>query len=442
MNQAIAAPASRRSVDRSPTRQRATALALPMLLLALAGAGPAHAAPLTLADAERLAVERDSVLRQLASESLAMRERAVSEGQLMDPKLRLGAVNVPVDSFSLDAEDMTMLELGVSQEFPAGDTRTLARRRMEQSAVAAEAVAADRKLVVQREVRRAWTELAFLARARELLASQTDWVEQMRAAALARYASGEGKQLEVLQAGLDVAMLREQQLDLERDEAMRRAQLGRWIGEEEAARAGPFSLPARAPLEPLATLESRLASHPAQLDFERRIEAAETGVDLARQGRRPGWMLDLSYGLRSGRMMDGESRPDMLSAMVTVDLPLWRSNRQDREVTASLAEARGLHEMHDDHQREMRAMLAEAWGIADRTAGLERFYESELVPLAEQSVQAALLAYRSNRVMVDEVISARRVALETWIKHLRLAADRAQARYDVDYLVGGEASEQ
>jgi outer membrane protein TolC len=409
---------------------------------ALAGvAATQDSAALTLAEAERLAVERDAVLRQLASESVAMRERAVAEGQLMDPKLRLGAVNVPVDSFSLDDEDMTMLEVGVSQEFPAAGTRELARRRMEQSAVAAEAVAADRRLVVQREVRRAWTELAYLARARELLASQSDWVEQMRAAARARYASGEGKQLELLQAGLDVAMLREQQLDLERDEAMRRAQLGRWIGEEEAARAGPFSLPARADLEPLATLEGRLPGHPAQLDFERRIEAANTGVDLATQGRKPGWMLDLSYGLRSGRMVDGESRPDMLSAMVTVDLPLFRTNRQDREVAAARAEARGLHDMHDDHQREMRAMLAEAWNVADRTAELERFFETELVPLAEQSVQAALLAYRSNRVMVDEVIAARRVALETWLKHLRLVADRAQARYDVDYLVGGTTHE-
>ena len=440
MSQSIAAPASRRFRSQSPARARARSIGLVPLTLAFSLAGltaTQGAAALTLAEAERLAVERDAVLRQLGSESLAMRERAVAEGQLMDPKLRLGAVNVPVDSFSLDEEDMTMLEVGVSQEFPAAGTRELARRRMEQSAVAAEAVAADRRLLVQREVRRAWTELAYLARARELLASQSDWVEQMRAAARARYASGEGKQLELLQAGLDVAMLREQQLDLERDEAMRRAQLGRWIGEEEAARAGPFSLPARADLEPLATLEGRLPGHPAQLDFERRIEAANTGVDLAKQGRKPGWMLDLSYGLRSGRMLDGESRPDMLSAMVSVDLPLFRSNRQAREVAAARAEARGLHEMHDDHQREMRAMLAEAWNVADRTAELERFFETELVPLAEQSVQAALLAYRSNRVMVDEVIGARRVALETWLKHLRLVADRAQARYDVDYLVGG-----
>jgi outer membrane protein TolC len=413
-----------------------------LLALILCCAAPvAGAAGLTLADAERAAIERDSVLRQLEAEAFAMRERAIAEGQLMDPKLRFGAVNVPVDTFNLADEDMTMLEVGVSQEFPGGRTRELAQQRMQESAAAAEAVAADRRLIVRREVRRAWTELGYVARARELLDSQTDWVEQMRAAARARYASGEGTQLDLLRAGLDIAMLREQQLDLERDAAMRRAQLGRWIGDDAAAGAGPFTLPARSELEPLAALEPRVLRHPAQVDFERRIDAAQTGVDLAKQRYKPGWMLDMSYGLRSGSM-DGESRPDMLSAMVTVDLPLFRANRQDREVAAARADARGLHEMHDDHQREMQAMLAEAWAIAARTSELELFYERELVPLAEQSVQAALLAFRANRVMVDEVIEARRIALETWLKHLRLVADRSQAQYDIDYLVGGAENEQ
>jgi outer membrane protein TolC len=405
-----------------------------ILWLAAAAALPTHA--LDLAEAERIAIERDATLRQLAEESRAMRERAVAEGQLMDPKLRFGAVNLPVDSFSLDAEDMTMLEVGISQEFPAGRTRELARKRMEQSAVAAEAVAADRRLVVQREVRRAWAELAYVARARQLVEGQAEWVEQMRAAARARYASGEGKQLDVLQAGLDVAMLREQLLDLDRDEAMRRAQLGRWIGDDQARLANATALPARASLEPLATLEERLLRHPAQQDFERRIAAAETTTDLARQRNRPSWMLDVSYGFRDGEMMGGESRPDMLSAMVSFDLPLFRANRQDREVAAARAETRALHEMHDDHQREMLAMLTEAWSIADRTAALERFYETDLLPLAEQSVQAALLAYGANRSMIDDVIAARRASLEASLKHLRLVADRAQAQYDIDYLVG------
>jgi outer membrane protein TolC len=428
MSAAATAPSRRRFLSTFRVRSRA------LLWLVAAAAVPAHA--LDLAEAERIAVARDAMLRQLAAEAQGMRERAVAEGQWMDPKLRLGAVNVPVDSFSLDAEDMTMLEVGVSQEFPAGRTRGLARKRMEQSAAATEAVAGDRRLAVIREVRRAWTELAYVAHARGLVTGQVEWVEQMRSSARARYASGEGKQLDVLQAGLDAAMLREQLLDLDRDEAMRRAQLGRWIGEEEARRVTADSLPARASLEPLATLEERLLRHPAQQDFEWRIAAAEAATDLARQRNRPSWMLDLSYGFRDGEMEEGESRPDMLTAMVSFDLPLFRANRQDREISAARAETRALHEMHDDHQREMLAMLAEAWSVADRTAALEQFYETDLLPLAEQSVQAALLAYGANRSMIDDVIAARRTSLDASLKHLRLVADRAQAQYDIDYLVG------
>lgn len=434
MSRACPAPVSRRT--RFESRALARSIGLPMLVLSCA-AFAQGVSTLTLAEAERLAIERDAVLHQLAAESLAMRERSVAEGQLMDPKLRVGAVNVPVDSFSLDDDEMTMLEVGVSQEFPAGQTRKLARRRMEQSAAATEAVAGDRRRTVQREVRRVWIELAYLARARELVESQADWVEQMRASARARYASGEGRQLELLQAGLDVAMLKEQQLDLDRDTAMRRAQLQRWLGDEDAARAGPFTLPARAEPEPLAVLEERLLEHPAQVDFERRIDAAQSAAELAQQAKKPGWMLDVSYGFRDGSM-GGESLTDMLSAMVSIDLPLFRANRQDREVAAARAELRGLHDMHEDHQREMRAMLAEAWNLVDRTSELERYYESELVPLAQQSIEAAFVAYRSNRAMVDEVILARRTALDTWLKHLRLSADRAQAQYDLDYLVGDQ----
>jgi len=422
-------------------KTRFTALhALAVLSLAcLAAAQPSRAGPaLSLAAAERLAIERDAVLQQLASESAGMRERAIAEGQLMDPRLRVGAVNVPTDGFGFTEEDMTMVEVGVSQEFPAGRTRELARRRMEQIATASQAAAGDRRRVVQREVRHVWVELAYIEAARQRLAGQSSWVDQMRAAARARYASGEGKQLDVLQAGLDVAMLKEQQLDLDREEAMRRAQLVRWLGEEDAARAGPFTLPARTDMPPLAELEARLAEHPAQQDYERRIEAAQTAVRLAEQSTRPGWMLDLSYGFRGGEMADGQPRSDMVTAMVSVDLPLFRGNRQDREVAAARAEAQGLHQMHIDHQREMLGMLEEAWAVADRTGELERFYETDLVPLADQSVQAALLAYRNNRAMLDDVVTARRVALETNLKRLRMSADRAQAQYQVDYLVGAE----
>jgi len=400
--------------------------------------GLAAAAAIPLAEAERIAVERDAVSQQLGAEGEAMRERAVAAGQRADPRLRLGAVNVPIDSLSFTDEDMTMLELGVSQEFRPRGVTQLARRSMEQSAAARDALSADRRRVVVREVRRVWVELAYIAAARELLQTQTAWVEQMRASARARYTAGEGRQLDILQAGLDAALLREQQLDLDREEGMRRAQLGRWTGSEVAASAGPFQLSAPSELLPLATLEDRLHHHPRQVDFERRIDAARTDTELARLQTKPGWMLDLSYGLRSGEGAAGTSRPDMLSAMVSVDLPVSRANRQSREVNAASADARALSQMHDDHLREMLAMLDEAYVVARKTGDLEQYYAHDLLPLAEQSVQGALLAWQTNRVMFDEVVAARKAALEARLRHARLAADRAQVHYEIDYLAGDD----
>ncbi len=272
-----------------------------------------------------------------------------------------------------------------------------------------------------------------------MLETQTTWVDQMRQSARARYASGEGQQLDMLQAGLDVAMLREQLLDLDRDEAMYRSQLVLLARPGRGdARAGRQHVAPRAELEPLAALEARLAAHPAMSDYERRMAAARTAVEVAREKRKPNWMLDVSYGFRQGEMQGGmgETRPDMLSAMVTVGLPFFRENRQDREVSAARLEARGLELRHEDHAREFEAMLTESWNTVHRTGELEQFYETDLLPLADQSVTAALLAWRSNRVMIDEVVRARRIAVETRMKHLRLAADRALAQHEIDYLAG------
>jgi outer membrane protein TolC len=426
---------------RFPAASLAALAGCSLLFLLPAAVAPLAAQDLTLAEAERVALERDAMTREMQAQAQAMRERAVMEGQLMDPELRLGVVNAPVDSFSLDEEDMTMLEVGVSQEFQPGRSRQLSRRQMEQLASAMDANAEDRARLVRREVRELWTQLGYVAAARAVLDTQASWVEQMRLSSRARYASGEGKQLDVLQAGLEAAMLREQQLDLERDDAMYRSQLSFWLGPDEAARARPATLAPRAELEPLATLEARLAAHPAQVDYERRIDAARTAVETAREKRKPGWMLDLSYGFRQGDMPasmaeEAESRPDMLSAMVTVDLPLFRKDRQDRAVAAARLDERGLHERHEDHRREMQAMLVEAWNTARLTGELEQFYEDELLQLADQSVQAALLAWGANRAMIDDVVMARRAATETRMKHLRLAADRALAQHEIDYLAG------
>ncbi|MFD2274051.1 TolC family protein [Undibacterium arcticum] len=98
-----------------------------------------HAAdvPLTLARAQRLAIERS---RQLAAQdyaATASRELAVAAAQLPDPVLKVGIDNLPVngqDRFSATNDFMTMRRIGVTQEITRADKRQLRAARFQREA--------------------------------------------------------------------------------------------------------------------------------------------------------------------------------------------------------------------------------------------------------------------------------------------------------------------
>ena len=97
-----------------------------ILIIQLASVSGALAAPeLTLAEAERLALEHAPWLQHHRTNADAAAERAVYQRRLPDPQLTLGFLNVPTDSFSLSEEDMTMTMVGIRQAFPPGRTLKL-----------------------------------------------------------------------------------------------------------------------------------------------------------------------------------------------------------------------------------------------------------------------------------------------------------------------------
>ena len=46
-------------------------------------------------------------------------------------------------------------------------------------------------------------------------------------------------------------------------------------------------------------------------------------------------LIDVTYGERTGRNLNGSGRADFFSAMLMVDIPLFTNKRQDKRLTAS-----------------------------------------------------------------------------------------------------------
>jgi outer membrane protein TolC len=115
----------------------------------------------------------------------------------------------------------------------------------------------------------------------------------------------------------------------------------------------------------------------------------------------------------------------MISVQVSIDLPLFQKNRQNRELAAKLALVEQARDLREDairqHLAEAQAASAD-WDAA--TSRLKRFDES-LLPLSQQRGEAALAAYRGGRGDLMPVLQARR---DGWISSCNSCSSPGRSR--------------
>lgn len=409
---------------RAVPRARAWLCALAVLI-----ACPVAGAELNLPAAESLALERDPSLYRLVFEREALEELAVAAGELPDPVARVGAMSLPVDSFELDQEPMSQVLAGVVQRFPRGRTRELERRQMEEKAVIAGHDRAQQRLAVVLAVREGYLDVMLQRRLQALTADARAIFGDLADITRDYYATGRAQQQDALQAEVEFGRLLEREGRFEQAEREARARLAVYVG-DAAYDQFPSSWPALPEVAPLADLQAGLTTHPRILARRQEVAVAETGVALAEQRYRPEFAVDLSYGYRTGSDAFGASRPDLLSAMVVMDLPLFHDDRQDRVKAALLARASAAAFARDDAHRELQGELQRLLAAREEVARRRELFETVLLPQAEFSAQASFDAYQSAVGDLTALMRARITEFELGLDHARVEAEalRIQAR--------------
>ena len=387
--------------------------------------------PLTLGAAEDLAVERDLLAHGFVARADAFRAEAVARGQLPDPMLRIGVENLPTDSYALDKEPMTKVSVGLSQQFPRGNTRTLRSEQSLAQAGGEEARAAEQRLRTLRGVRRAWFEVWYQNQALETVRASKGLFRRLVEITEAQYAAGRDNQQVVLEARVELARLADRESAVQAELERARAGLVRWIG-NEGMRPVPLTAAQVPTVADLSRLEAQLADHPVIGADVAEILVSEKEMQLAHQDYRPAFALDLSYGKRFG-VQNGEPRSDMVTAMIQMELPLFTGKRQDQRVAASRQRADAVRYARDDRLRELRAELQAAYASWQRLEQRLEGYRREVLPPSALNAIAADRAYRHRTVEFGTLVRARLSELQARLEALRIESDRARAQADLDY---------
>lgn len=133
--------------------------------------------PLTLAETIQLATQNQPLLQSLDDAAASSRQAAIAEGQLPDPKVKFGVINLPVttsDALRYNRDDQTMVNVGISQDVIPLKKRELASNRMlaEADQFQTEQVATAR--TIERDVALAWLDVYEAQRKSELYQRMID----------------------------------------------------------------------------------------------------------------------------------------------------------------------------------------------------------------------------------------------------------------------------
>lgn len=388
------------------------------------------AQPLSLAEAQRRAVERSHQLVAHDSAVAASREMAVAAGQLPDPALKLGIDNLPVDGsdrYSIARDFMTMRRIGVMQEFTRGEKRQFRAERFEREAERASAEKTATLAGIQRDTALAWLDRYYAEAMAAVIAEQAREVKLEIVAAESAYRGGRGSQTDVFAAHSALIGLEDRESEINRRIRTAKTGLARWVG--DGADAPLAGKPAIDSIRlDTGALDAELAHHPQIAILSKQEEIASTEAKLAQANKKSDWSVEVLYSQR------GSSFSNMVSVGVSIPLQWDQKNRQDRELASKLAMAEQAKAQREEalraHIGEVRAMITEWENGRERLAR----YERGLIPLAKERTQAALAAYLGGKANLTDLLLARRNEIDVRLQAVQLEMETARLWAQLNFL--------
>ncbi|MGB4812154.1 MAG: TolC family protein [Methylophilaceae bacterium] len=397
------------------------------------GSNQGPSSVLSLDDAIQLAIQNQPLIQSLDDAAAASREAAVADGQLPDPKLKFGVLNLPInhgDALRFDRDDMTMSNIGFSQDVVPKLKRDAASHKMEAEADQYHSEQLVTIRSIQRDVALAWLDVFEAQKKTGLYAKIADEMAAERKVALTRISSGGASPSDALKLDKEHAMTNDQYYVAKRDEQKARALLARWIG---SAANNPISddLPTITAklLDTVATTKAEIDSHPALQNARQAELVAQSDVDIAKAERLKNWSWEVMYGKRRADLSD------MVSVQISIDLPWNTANRQDRRTSEKLLMTERAKKLTDDRRLELTAELASARAEWEAAEARETEHQTSLIPVVNARLNLLQASYAAGKASLADVWDARRDVLEIEMDHWGILTDRQRAAVKIGYLL-------
>jgi len=365
---------------------------------------------LLLEQAVVLALDNNPGLAAIRARYEALASIPSQLSTLPDPVLSLNALNLPVDTFNLDQENMTQMQVGISQKFPFPGKLALKEQSAAFEAEAALEQVGEARLTLVKNVRKTWWDIFYLEKSLAIIRSNQDLLRATVAAARTKYEVGKGLQQDVLLAQVELTKLLDREITVANTIEKKKASLAALL--DRPVDAGCFAIAQRSiklelpEILPLSTLQAlSLTSRPGLLALEKKTAATRSRIELARKDYYPDFTVGAAYGVRQD-LPDGQDRSDFATFKLSMNLPVWTGSKLDKALAQRLSEALAADHKVRQFKDRLQAEITSEFSEYRNTAQQSELYRTSLIPQAEQTAAAMLKGYQVNKVDFLNVVRA------------------------------------
>jgi len=420
--------------------------------------------PLTFKKAIKIAQRNDPWLEGSRHKEQSLMRLSYAANTEQDPKISLGFANLPTNGFNFSQERMTQFKVGISQMFARGDSLKIKNEQFQLQSQQQPFQRQDRVNKMAVTVGSLWLDLYRVQQSIVLIEKNRSLFEQLSEVAEASYGSGLGKtrQQDIVRAQLELTRLEDKLNQLQQQDDSYQAMLAQWLTtysvnskynhtdkvlsiitfplkvshekpEIELINHASVYSKQRLLAEKLAAL---LSLHPAIKNIDKKIAATKTNIKLAEQQYHPQWGINASYGYRADDEL-GNSRADLFSVGVILDVPLFTENRQDNAVKSAISKTEAVKTEKLLLLRKLMSAFTRNKGKLIRLTEREVLYQDKLLPQIHDQAEASLTAYTNDDGDFAEVVRSRIAELNAEIDFLGINVQKQKIILEINYLFAG-----
>ncbi|OCH42584.1 TolC family protein [Aliivibrio fischeri] len=391
------------------------------------------------------ALSSDASREQIYAQSQAMRATGIASSTLADPTLKVGFGGLPVDSFKFDEDPMTNISVGLMQKFGRGSSLDLQQKQMGQQADVLAMQVQVRELEVANAISQLWIELSFLQKAEVILHENRRLLSEMESYISTNYSIGKSESQDLLQAQLQLTRLDEKVQTNKQSQERIYAQLTEWLpnlSQQQLDKIKPLKWDY---LEQILATNTHNATdfyellkiNPTIKMSELAIVATKTKVDIADESYSPQFGVEVMYAYRQANGMGGQPASDLVSAYVTMDIPLFTDKRQDQNYAAAQYQVGSAKSQRDVLLRQMNAKVNAL--LVDKSNLEQRLirYDETLLPQSKERTKAVERGYENNTAQFNDVIIASNDELSLELEKQRLMSDLDKTNSNLAFYFNG-----